>query len=83
MGDTYYKAGDWSVICDYSGFKCKRSECRRTWDGNIVRKDFWEARQPQDFVRGKIDNFAVTPGEVRDVSEWVFLEDGEVTAEDL
>jgi hypothetical protein len=50
---------DYNVICDRSGFKRKRSECRLTWDGYLVSKEFWEPRQPQDFVRIKADNQAV------------------------
>ena len=55
----FYRPGDYNVICDYSGFKCKRSQCKMTWDGFLVRKDFWEPRQPQDFVRGKRDRQSV------------------------
>jgi hypothetical protein len=47
-----YSGGNW-IICDYSGFKIKVSDARKTWDGYWVHKDFWEARHPQDFVRGR------------------------------
>lgn len=39
------------TICDVSGFKCRKSETRKRWDGMIVRKDFCEPRHPQDFVK--------------------------------
>jgi len=81
-GGSYFKLGDFNVICDYSGFKCKRSECRRTWDGYIVRKDFWEPRQPQDFVRGRKDTIAAPPGETRSESPDTFITTA-VTPEDL
>lgn len=51
-----YIAGDYNVICDRCGFKKKRSECRKTWDGLLVCADTcWEPRHPQDFVRGRKD----------------------------
>lgn len=43
--------GDYNVICDRTGFKVKRSECRRTWDGFLVRKEDWEPRHPMDFLK--------------------------------
>jgi len=50
---------DYNVICDISGFKCKRSECRMRWDGRLVRKDFWEPRHPQDFIRSVKDDQSI------------------------
>jgi hypothetical protein len=50
-GGYKYSGGNW-IICDYSGFKIKSSDARKTWDGYWVHRDFWEARHPQDFVRG-------------------------------
>lgn len=41
---------DHLIVCDASGFVCKKSETRKMWDGKIVRKDFWEPRHPQDFL---------------------------------
>lgn len=45
-----YKKGDYNVICDASGFKCKASDTRKQWNGLRVRKDLWESRHPQDRV---------------------------------
>jgi hypothetical protein len=59
--DKYLK-GDWNVICDYCGKKMKQSQCRLTWDNFLVCSDTcWEPRQPQDFVRGKVDKQRVDP----------------------
>jgi len=59
--DRYLK-GDWNVICDYCGEKRKQSQCRMTWDNYLVCSDTcWEPRQPQDFVKGKIDKQRVPP----------------------
>ena len=54
-----YVHGDFNVISDRSGFKLKRSECRREWNGLLVGKDEWEPRHPQDFVRGVKDDQSV------------------------
>lgn len=78
-----YKAGDYYIVCDYSGFKIKRSEARMTWDGYLVRKDFWEQRQPQDFVRGRRDKISIPPGQSRGESTDDFLTANEVQAGDL
>jgi len=40
---------DYRVICDRSGFKAWRSECRKEWDGKLVLKRFWRRRNPLDF----------------------------------
>lgn len=73
--------GDWSVICDISGFKCKASETVLRWDGLRVLKRFSEERQPQDFVRGVKDNPSVPW--VRPEQADVFLDPGDVTPGDL
>ena len=52
MRRNYYKKGDYNVICDATGFKVKRSQCRyQKWNNLLVLKDHWEPRHPQDFVR--------------------------------
>lgn len=78
-----YKSGDFYCICDYSGFKIRRSEARKTWDGYLVRKDLWEPRHPQDFVRGRRDKISVIPEETRGESIDTFLSVNEVTVDDL
>ena len=78
-GKTTYKKGDYNVICDYSGFKCKRSECKLTWDGRLVLKRFWYERHPQDFIKGIPDDQTVpdsrTEGEDRFITSKVTPED--------
>ncbi len=54
--------GDYLTVCDRSGFTCLRSECRYTWDGKLVRADFWEPRHPQDIIRPYSDNDNVPDG---------------------
>lgn len=48
-----YRHGDHYVYCDISGFKVHASETRMTWDGLRVRKEDWDYRHPQDFVKGQ------------------------------
>lgn len=73
--------GDYNIICDYSGFKIKKSQARMTWDGYLVKKEFWEPRQPQDFVRGRKDNQSVPVARPEQTDK--FLTDNEVSREDL
>ena len=56
---TYYKSGDWNVICDVCSKKIKASESRKRWDGLIVCQDDFEQRHPQDFVKSKEDKISV------------------------
>jgi len=52
----FFRIGDWNVRCDQCGRKRKASDCRETWQGLFVCSDTcWEARHPQDFVKGRID----------------------------
>lgn len=56
---TKYVAGDFYRICDRTGFKVRASRTKKQWNGYIVRKESWEARHPQDFVKGVADHMAV------------------------
>lgn len=55
-----YVPGDHLVVCDRTGFRVLASEARKEWTGAIVRGRSWEPRHPQDFVRAKADQQAVT-----------------------
>lgn len=61
MAESRYVPGDHYLICDRTGWKIRASEAKQEWTGAIVRKQSWEARHPQDFVRAKKDNPAVDP----------------------
>jgi hypothetical protein len=54
--DRHYVPGDFYRICDRTGFKVRAGKTRKEWTGIIVRSDVWEARHPQDFVRGTRDD---------------------------
>lgn len=77
----FYRPGDYYVTCDASGFKVRRSDCKRTWDNRLVHRDYYEPRQPQDFVRGRTDKIAVD--EARPEPDDQFLDTNEVGVEDL
>ena len=79
----FWKPGDWNVICDRTGRKYKRSQCREEWNGLIVRKESWEPRHEQDLIRSIPDNQAVPAGQANPQGEDYFLSDNEVTVDDL
>jgi hypothetical protein len=57
MGEAdYLKLGDWNAECFKCGRKFKASQLRKQWQGGYVCLAHWEARHPQDFVRGVPDN---------------------------
>jgi len=59
----YYRPGDYYQIDDLSGFKIRASRSKKIPGGQtgglIVAPERWESQQPQDFVRGVIDNQTV------------------------
>lgn len=54
----HFELGQWNVICDRCGFKFKARSLREEWTGLRVCGDCWEARHPQERVRGKQDRQA-------------------------
>lgn len=56
---NYYQPGGWNVICDRTGFKIKHSDSRREWNNAVVRRESFEERNEQDFLRGIRDDPAV------------------------
>lgn len=65
----YFNPGDHYVLEDISGFKRRYSKCRKIPGGQtgqmIVDAKRWEPQQPQDFVRGVVDEIAVPGPEAR------------------
>ena len=55
----HLELGDWNAQCYQCGRKRKASTLMRHWQGYWVCPEHWEARHPQDFVRGIPD--VVTP----------------------
>lgn len=79
--DEFYRSGDNYVICDFSGFKIRRSESRKMWNGLIVHHRFWEPRHPLDLIRSKTDTQNVP--DPRPEPEDSFLGTNDVVASEL
>lgn len=54
-----YRPGDFYRICERTGFKVRASQTQKEWTGRIVRKQSFEKRHPQDFVKGVVDRQVV------------------------
>lgn len=50
--DDYLELGDWNAVCWVCGNKRKASNLKKHWQGYWVCPEHWEARHPQDFVKG-------------------------------
>ena len=59
MSRNYYTSGQWNLICDVCGKKIKSGKSRHRWDGFVVCEKDYESRQPQDFVRARVDKITV------------------------
>lgn len=57
--ENFYRPGSWYRICDRTGFATRSERTRMEWNNLIVKDQVWEARQPQDFVKGVDDNQTV------------------------
>lgn len=79
MGNKY-RAGQHKVVCDRTGFVVYSGDTQTEWDGGLVRKQSFESRQPQDFVRGVVDHQSVTDARPPVI---VFLTDNQVTPNSL
>lgn len=76
-----YVPGDYYLLCEVCGFKKRRSECAKRWDGAIVCADTcYEERHPLDQIRPRADRQNVV--DARD-AEPIFVSDNEVQPSDL
>lgn len=48
-------------ICDRTGFRVPAGELAKEWNGAMVRRQSWEPRHPQDFVRGRAEKAGGSP----------------------
>jgi poly(3-hydroxybutyrate) depolymerase len=73
MGNTppkgqadFYSPGDFNAVCSMCGRKRKASTMEKNWQGLYRCPAHNDQRQPQDFVRGVVDNqstpWAQNPG---------------------
>lgn len=51
MRNTWWKSGQWNVLCDVCGFKFKNVDLKKRWDGLMVCEKDYEARHPQESIR--------------------------------
>ena len=72
---------DYRVICDRSGFKVWRSQCRKEWDGKLVLKRFWWRRNPLDYPPPDIIREPLEDARPEGVDKFVGV--NEVKPEDL
>lgn len=54
-----FRMGSFYRLDDRTGFPERAEDTQMEWNGLIVSKRVWEARQPQDFVTGVPDNQTV------------------------
>ena len=52
----YLELGSWNAACFACGRKYKSSTMQQDWKGNYYCDKHWNPRQPQDLVRGVVDN---------------------------
>ncbi len=57
--DRHYVPGEFYRIDDRTGFKVRAKRTRMEWTGMIVSERVFENRNPQDFVKGVVDNQSV------------------------
>lgn len=75
------RPGQWNVVCDRTGFRLPNTVCQFQWNNLLVWDRVWEARQPQDYLRGLPDNQSVPYA--RPQTEPRFLTVNQVKPEDL
>jgi hypothetical protein len=85
MGHADYLklGGDYNAICDRCGSKFKFSQLKLEWDGLYVctANGCWEPRQPQDYVKGVMDDMSVPVS--RPDQPPVYLQDEIVTEQPI
>ncbi len=67
--------------CDYTGFRVMPGSLKLTWNKYAVRKKSWESRHPQEFQKDPSNTRQ--KGSRRPEQEDVFLDDNEITQDDL
>lgn len=76
-----YIAGDYYLLCDVCGFKKRRSECAKRWDGAMVCADScYEERHPLDLIQPSPERQNVI--DARN-AEPIYVTDNQIQPEDL
>lgn len=72
-----YVPGDYYVLCDQCGFKKRRSECAKDWEGKMVcAATCLDERNPQEYIQPRADRQNVVDARYADAtyvaqSNWV------------
>lgn len=69
--DKHFRMGSFYRIDDRTGFATRAEDTQMEWNGLIVSKRVFEARQPQDFVKGVADNQTVPYARPRQANVFV------------
>jgi hypothetical protein len=69
--DLHYVPGEFYRICDRTGFATRAPATKKEWTGLYVKKEVWEIRQPQDFVKGVIDDQTVPDPRSRSIDTFI------------
>lgn len=69
--ERFYKPGSFYRICDRTGFATRAERTQKEWNNLIVSDRVWEARQPQDFVKGVQDNQTVPNARPRQPNAYI------------
>lgn len=81
MAGDEFILGDSNAVCDVCGFKFKRSQLRKRWDGAMVCSQDFELRHPQDNIKPRTERNNIR--DPRPEPEYRFLAVGEITGDDL
>lgn len=73
--------GQPNAVCAICGFRYPLSRLRKNWKGQMVCREDFEPRHPQEFVRVRADR--MTRPNMRPEPDPVFLDPNDVTADDL
>lgn len=76
-----YVAGDFYLLCDICGFKKRRSECSKDWEGKLVcTSTCLDERNPQDYIQPQPERQSVLDARY---AEPVFVTDNQIQPGDL
>ena len=63
---TFYKQGEYNVVCDRCQTEVKAHKTRFEWTGHRMCIPCWEARHPQDFKSPvPSDNYTIDGSQIR------------------
>lgn len=75
-----YVAGDYYLLCDICGFKIRRSEALKAWDGSMRCQQDYEERHPLDLIEPRAERQNVLDARYADP---VYVTDNQIKPGDL